>query len=242
MAKSSGILIGEAIKFAVAHDLQPELEEIKALPTHPKIMAAAVCKAHLLDLFESRGFLQDFSAQYWPAGTTDAGLKKREWYNLRRRLNEKLLAGNAMDDDSEDQMEERAEEQSFAFESDLRDCLANNLHTLEPELRLYEAGGRRGVEFAIDGGRIDILAIDKAGHPVVIELKLSRGRNQALGQLLYYMGWVDAHLGMGKSRGMIVAREIPDARLTATQRVIGVSLYRYMITVTAELVGRVVDV
>jgi hypothetical protein len=30
--------------------------------------------------------------------------------------------------------------------------------------------------------------------------------------------------------------------LTATQRVIDVSLYRYTITVTAELVGRVVDV
>ena len=239
MSNTPAILLPEANNFALAHGLQPELEEINRLTVHPKIKAASVRKARLLYLFESRGLLQDFIAQYWPAGATEAGQKKRNWYNLRRRLSDKFLAGDAMDDDddSDEQTEETAEEQSFAFESDLRDFLANNLHTLEPGLRLYEEGGRRGVEFAIDGGRIDLLAIDRSGRPVVIELKLSRGRNQTLGQLLYYMGWVDQHLGKGKSRGMIVAREIPDGLLTATHRVLDVSLFRYSITVKAELVG-----
>ena len=29
----------------------------------------------------------------------------------------------------------------------------------------------------------------------MIDSELSQGRNKALGQLLYYMGWVDKHLG-----------------------------------------------
>jgi len=49
---------------------------------------------------------------------------------------------------------------------------------------------------------------DKADRFVVFELKVTRGRNKALGQLLYYMGWVDKHLGKGPCRGIIVAREI----------------------------------
>jgi RecB family endonuclease NucS len=46
----------------------------------------------------------------------------------------------------------------------------------------------------VDSGRIDVLAVDSENKYVVIELKLSRGRSKALGQLNYYMGWVDEHL------------------------------------------------
>jgi len=96
---------------------------------------------------------------------------------------------------------------------------------------------QKGVEFPVDGGRIDILAVDKAGRFVVFELKLARGRNKALGQILYYMGWVDKHLGKGESRGIIVAKEISDDLILAVQRVQGVSLYRYKLSVSVEKVS-----
>ena len=72
---------------------------------------------------------------------------------------------------------------------------------------------------------MDILARDRNGKLVVIELKLSRGRNRTIGQLLYYMGWIDQHLGDGKCRGMIIAREITSDLIVATTRVLGISLY-----------------
>jgi endonuclease NucS-like protein len=238
--KSTGFLLADAQRFAAAHGLQAELDTIKATPTSPKIKAASVKKAAILDLFESRNLLQNFKAEYWPVGGTQAGDKRRDWYNHRRKLNEKLLGGNGdNEDDSEEQDEETPEEQSFALESDLRDFLAHNLHTLESGLHLYEEG-RRGVEFPVDGGRIDILALDSRKTPVVIELKLSRGRNKTIGQLLYYMAWIDEHLGKGKCRGMIVAREIPDDLVLAVQRVQGVGLYRYKISITAEPVGKAI--
>ena len=92
------------------------------------------------------------------------------------------------------------------------------------------------MEFPVDGGRIDILAIDNANQFVVFELKLTRGRNKTLGQLLYYMGWVDKHLGNGSCRGIIIAKEISDDLITAVQRVKGVSLYRYKLSVSVEKV------
>jgi len=88
----------------------------------------------------------------------------------------------------------------------------------------------------VDEGRIDILARDKSGRFVVFELKVSRGRNKTLGQILYYMGWVDNHLGKGPCRGIIIAKDISDDLILATQRVQGVSLYRYKLSVSVEQV------
>jgi hypothetical protein len=68
----------------------------------------------------------------------------------------------------------------------------------------------------------------------VFELKLARGRNKALGQLLYYMAWMDKYLGKGPCRGIIVAKEITDDLVLAARRVEGVSLYRYKLSVTVE--------
>jgi len=139
-------------------------------------------------------------------------------------------------DDAPDMEVESAQQQAFALEADLRDFLANNLHTIELGLKLYEDGDRSGVEYSIDGGRIDILALDNSGTPVVIELKLSRGRNHTIGQLLYYMGWVDQNLGKGQSRGMIIAREISDELVLATQRVAGVLLFKYAVSLSVSRV------
>lgn len=92
-----------------------------------------------------------------------------------------------------------------ALETRLRDFLAKNLDRVEPGLKLYASQERSGIEFPVDGGRIDLLAVDQNGQYVVVELKLSQGRNKALRQLLYYMGWVDQSLGHAPCRGLIIA-------------------------------------
>jgi len=53
---------------------------------------------------------------------------------------------------------------------------------------------------------------------MVIELKLDRGPDRALGQLARYMGWVRANLAAGTEvRGVVVARRI-DEKLRYTLR------------------------
>jgi hypothetical protein len=116
----------------------------------------------------------------------------------------------------------------FAFERDLRSYLAKNLGSLERGLTLFEEEGFSGVEFPAGGRFIDILAVDAQGQYVVIELKVSRGYERVMGQLLRYMGWVKHNLANGKKvRGIIVASEITEDLVLAASLVPDIALYRY---------------
>lgn len=100
----------------------------------------------------------------------------------------------------------------FAAETHLRDYLAQNLSIVEAGLELFATDdGVSGVEFIVDVGRIDILARDRSGNFVVIELKVSRGPDEAAGQILRYVNWVRKHMAKGGPvRGFLIAQAISD--------------------------------
>jgi RecB family endonuclease NucS len=119
----------------------------------------------------------------------------------------------------------------FAFERDLRNYLVKNLALIEAGLRLYDEEGITGVEFPVGGRFIDILAIDKDGCYVVVELKVSRGYDRVVGQLLRYVGWVEQNMETSQPvRGIIVAKEITSDLKLAASRVSGVRLIEYEIS------------
>lgn len=126
----------------------------------------------------------------------------------------------------------------FAYEHDLRDYLAKNLHLVEPGLRLYEDEGVKGIEFPAGNRYIDILAIDKNDDYVVIELKVSRGYDRVVGQLLRYVGWIQQNHANAeqKVRGVIVSREITDDLRLACSGLQHVSLFEYQLSVTLKSV------
>ena len=127
----------------------------------------------------------------------------------------------------------------FAYESDLRDFLAKNLSLIEPGLQLYQDEGITGIEFPVGGRFIDILAIDVEKRLVVIELKVSRGYDRVIGQLLRYMAWIEknhAEPGQGV-RGIIAAREISEDLKLACSYLPTVSLYEYELSVSLKKVA-----
>ena len=146
---------------------------------------------------------------------------------------------------SQEKFIESSEVQSpseFAYESDLRDFLAKNLSVIEPGLQLFQDEGISGIEFPVGGRFIDILALDAEKRFVVIELKVSRGYDRVIGQLLRYMAWIEKHQaepGQGV-RGMIAAREISEDLKLACSYLPSVSLYEYELSVALRKV--VVDV
>ena len=120
---------------------------------------------------------------------------------------------------------------TFRFERHLRDYLAHNLNKnsdFGAGLRVHKEEDREGVEYQTDVGPIDILAKAPNGDFHIFELKLSRGDDAALGQILRYMGWVSQHLSGGKKVfGVIVAAEISEKLKYAVTQIPNVRLMEY---------------
>jgi hypothetical protein len=134
------------------------------------------------------------------------------------------------DDEDEEQTEQ------FAYEKDLQNYLSKNLSKIEVGLKLYEEEEITGIEVDAGGRFIDILAVSSDGDFVVIELKVSRGYDKVVGQLLRYVAWVRKELAKPeqKVRGIIVAREISDDLRLACSEVKNVQLFEYEMSVTLK--------
>lgn len=115
----------------------------------------------------------------------------------------------------------------FAAETHLRDALARNMGLIEPGLVLV------GVEAdAGNGRRIDLLGRATDGSYVVVELKVSKGYDRVVGQLLRYRAWVSKTMADGSPvRGVIIARTISEDLRLACAGLPDVRLVEYAMTV-----------
>lgn len=227
-----------AYEFANAQGLAEQAAEIREMEIDwYRERTSEVRRGLFIRLFEKHNLMPQFIAEFWPFGTTARGEA-----SIRAALQFAYQYDDFISGDSDlrtdvTEGEPNKSEFEFALEAHLRDFLARNLSQIEPGLTLFEAEARTGIEYPVDQGRIDILALDREGHPVVIELKLTQGRNKALGQLLYYMGWIDQHLGRGPCRGVVIASDISNELTVAVSRVPGVALYRYKMNFSLEHSG-----
>jgi hypothetical protein len=218
--------------------LEREVNEIRDMVIEWDLSySSTLRRGYIVDLFQKRGLLDQFNRAKWPFGNTAAGQRKMQRYLRIKQKYEDFIAGRAPASESaldEEAAADAHETLEFALEAHLRDFLARNLDRIEPGLHLYAAEGQSGIEYPVDAGRIDLLAIDRAGKYVVFELKLSKGRKKALGQLLYYMGWIDENLGNGPCRGFIIASEINEELRIAVSRAPDVGLAKYKMSFAIE--------
>lgn len=145
-----------------------------------------------------------------------------------------------LQDGDEDETSAPVGSTEFLLERDLQLYLAKHLERIEPGLKLYEDDGTSGLEVDAGGRRIDILATDKDGGLVVLELKVSRGYDRVIGQLLRYVNWVRQNIAEPgqRVRGMIVCRTMsPDLRL-ACASIPDIELFEYQLSVTVSAVPR----
>lgn len=137
-------------------------------------------------------------------------------------------------EDTDNDVDTVPETHEFAYENDLKNFLAGNLSIIRPTLSVYREGDITGVEFPVGNRRIDILAVENGTDFVVIELKVSKGYDRAVGQLLRYMGWIEQNLAEPgqKVKGMIIARSISNDLRLATSRISDVELYEYELSIS----------
>jgi hypothetical protein len=135
------------------------------------------------------------------------------------------------EDDAEDASDAPIGSKEFAFERDLRNYLSKNLTSIEPGLKVFQEEEFSGIEYPVGGRYIDILATDANGNYVVVELKVSRGYERVVGQVLRYMAWVKKHLATGQRvRGMIVANEVTKDLRLAASLIPDLQLFEYSIS------------
>ena len=118
-------------------------------------------------------------------------------------------------------------ETSISLERDIEDHLIHHLDGLEKGLKFVSR------QFNTDVGRIDILAEDKKGCRVVIEVKVGAAKDSAVGQVARYLGWF-AKLDGKSPRGMLVAAEFPDGVRYAASVVANLTLHAYKVSFSFE--------
>ena len=158
------------------------------------------------------------------------GILKRNGWEDRETDTEVHLIFPAEDD--EDDIETPS---TFALEHHLRDFIAKKFGELTfngKKLKPYlDPEGRPCTEYPTDTGRIDILAVsvdEDNQEYFVFELKLSRGSDPAIGQLMRYMSWVREKLADEKKvNGIIVAQSIDDRLRRSASMIPEVELFEY---------------
>jgi len=124
---------------------------------------------------------------------------------------------------------------AFAMEKHLEDFLVHNWSqsVFAKEYDIYQEDGERGQQYPTDTGAIDILAISKNKQTLlVIELKKGRASDVVVGQILRYMGYVEAELAEEHQsvRGVIIALEDDQRIKRALAMVPSIEFYRYQIS------------
>ena len=107
---------------------------------------------------------------------------------------------------------------------------------IEAELKPYEDEGIKGIEFPVGGRFIDILAVDPTGKLVVIKLKISKGYDRIVGQLMRYMVWILKNQAEPNQqvRGIIVVREISEDLKLTCSLLPDVHLFEYELSLTLK--------
>jgi len=144
-----------------------------------------------------------------------------------------IYQGNNVQDNDSNELDNEEETQEFGFEKDLQNFLVKNLYLIENDLKLYENEGITGIEYPVGNRFIDILAIDSKNNLVVIELKVSKGYDRVIGQLLRYMAWIEKNLAeqSQKVRGIIIARQVSEDLQLACSKLSDIRLMEYELSV-----------
>ncbi|MDQ3584210.1 MAG: endonuclease NucS [Acidobacteriota bacterium] len=152
------------------------------------------------------------------------------WYKSKIKTGEIQVPGISAERNEESDPEEiEAEveesiEASVSLEKDLHSYLAASVSEIESGLSLVE----NGIEYQTEAGRIDLLARDGNNQLVVIELKAGKAKDNALGQLLGYIGCLS--VSEQNVRGILIASSFDSRVVFAARGLANVKLVKYQLS------------
>lgn len=131
--------------------------------------------------------------------------------------------------DDETEITELAET-SISLERDIEDHLITNLAAIEDGLTFVQR------QLSTDVGRIDIMAKDKEGKSVVIEIKVGEAKDSSVGQIARYLGWF-AKAERKTTRGILIASEFPQGVRYAAAAIPNLKLMSYKVHFSFEVIS-----
>lgn len=131
-----------------------------------------------------------------------------------KEYNSSLSTENSLIDDEDIDYIESSN--NFSYERDLKTSMISQISELFPEHKIY-GENNEGVEYLIEGKRIDILLEKSDGTLVAIELKSGIANYKVFGQLSMYLGLLMYKFPEKEIRGCIVAGEIDNTLKSATK-------------------------
>jgi RecB family endonuclease NucS len=131
--------------------------------------------------------------------------------------------------DEETELTELAET-SISLERDIEDHLITNLAAIEDGLTFVQR------QLSTDVGRIDIMAKDKDGKSVVIEIKVGEAKDSSVGQIARYLGWF-AKTERKATRGILIASDFPQGVRYAAAAIPNLKLITYKVHFSFQVVS-----
>lgn len=131
------------------------------------------------------------------------------------------LAAAVLSDSTPQELTEYVES-SLSLERDLEDQIVSHLDILEYGLTLISR------QESSEIGRLDLLARDKEGRTVIIELKAGEAKDSSIGQIARYMGWYSQKEGQ-PPRAILVASGFAEPVRWAAKAIPGLKLMTYRV-------------
>jgi RecB family endonuclease NucS len=123
---------------------------------------------------------------------------------------------------------------NFTYEKDLKSSLCNQISALFPGYKIF-GENKEGIEYAIEGKRIDVLLENIAtGSLLVIELKSGVADFRVFGQIAVYLGLLKRQFPDRKAEGVIISGEVDDSLRNACLITEAISLKTYKMTLNLE--------
>jgi len=115
---------------------------------------------------------------------------------------------------------------NFSYEKDLKNAMIFQISDLFPDYKIYGIENE-GVEYLIEGKRIDILLEKNDGSLLVIELKSGTADFRVFGQISMYLGLLLDRFPDKSTRGCIIAGEIDSSLKSAVRTSDKIDLMTY---------------
>lgn len=171
------------------------------------------------DLPTVKKFVESYSTKgnYSEIGNEGNGTVRnaiKALYKFKESTND--ISYDITDDDLENEELPDLSITNFSYERDLKNSMISQISELFPDYKIF-GNQNEGIEYLIEGKRIDILLERTNGELLAIELKSGIANFKVFGQLSMYLGLLMDRFPDKQIKGCIVAGEIDMTLKSATK-------------------------